>query len=77
MDAIPEDREIKALKHSNPLLQDINNRLPGLLWDVRDGEKRLRPRVKVADYNHIIGRVGPGFQFLHTRMCLISIYLLY
>ncbi|KAF3166068.1 hypothetical protein TWF225_000856 [Orbilia oligospora] len=63
MDAIPEDREIKALKHSNPLLQDINNRLPGLLWDIQDGEKRLRPRVKVADYNHIIGRLESFQEF--------------
>ncbi|RVD86655.1 uncharacterized protein DFL_004919 [Arthrobotrys flagrans] len=63
MDAIPEDREIKALKHSNPLLQDINNRLSGLLWDTRDGQKKLRPRVKIVDYHHIIGRLESFQEF--------------
>ncbi|KAK6333549.1 hypothetical protein TWF718_011357 [Orbilia javanica] len=63
MDAIPEDREIKALKHSNPLLQDINNRLPGLLWNSQDGRKELRLRVKVADYHHLIGRLESFQEF--------------
>ncbi|EWC48689.1 hypothetical protein DRE_01911 [Drechslerella stenobrocha 248] len=63
MDAIPEDRDIKALKHSNPLLDDINKRLPELLWDSKDGHKKLRPRIRVADHRHILSRLESFQEF--------------
>ncbi|KAJ6262077.1 hypothetical protein Dda_2881 [Drechslerella dactyloides] len=63
MDAIPEDRDIKALKHSNPLLDDINTRLPALLWDTKDGRRVLRPRVKIADHHHITSRLESFQEF--------------
>ncbi|KAF3904160.1 hypothetical protein AA313_de0206149 [Arthrobotrys entomopaga] len=63
MDAIPEDRDIKALKHSNPWLADINRRIPELLWDTRDGKQELRLRVKVADHHHILTRLESFQEF--------------
>ncbi|KAF3918091.1 hypothetical protein ABW21_db0207422 [Orbilia brochopaga] len=63
MDAIPEDRDIKALKHSNPLLHDINTRLPALLWDTRDGHRELRPRIEYSEHHHIITRLESFQEF--------------
>ncbi|KAK6533291.1 hypothetical protein TWF694_002244 [Orbilia ellipsospora] len=63
MDAIPEDRDIKALKHSNPWLADINRRIPELLWDTRDDKKELRLRVKVVDHHHILTRLESFQEF--------------
>ncbi|EPS43692.1 hypothetical protein H072_2293 [Dactylellina haptotyla CBS 200.50] len=58
MDAVPEDRDVKALKHSTRLLEDINKRLSRLLWDTKqDGKeprRTLRARVNVHDYHKII-----------------------
>ncbi|KAK6350321.1 hypothetical protein TWF696_006552 [Orbilia brochopaga] len=63
MDAIPEDRDIKALKHSNPLLDDINTRLPALLWEIKNGQRELRPRVKISEHHHITSRLESFQEF--------------